>query len=386
MRTKSMNQTIAAEHGIIASFPDEFFGYFGWPSVARMDDGTLVVVASGLRNAHVCPFGRTILCKSEDEGRTWTTPTVVNDLPIDDRDAGILNLGGQSLLLSWFTSDTRRLLPYAEYCADSESVSDRRYAAGFRHITDATVARWLGSWVRRSEDGGETWGPPIRVPVIAPHGPIRLADGTLLYLGKAFNMRRDHGIVAYRSADAGLTWQQLGHVPVYPGTTYDHYHEPHAVEWMDGSLLGLIRVQNRNDAPQLESLGIVPFSLMETTSTDGGMTWTPAQPLGFHGSPPHLLRHSSGALVAVYGYRLPPYGQRAMICHPAEMARYEGGATWAYDYILRDDGPSLDLGYPASVELADGSLFTVYYQKIASAEEKCSLLWTRWNLPDREHT
>ena len=75
--------------------------------------------------------------------------------------------------------------------------------------------------------------------------------------------------------------------------------------------------------------------------------------------------------MAVYGYRLPPYGQRAMLSD-------DGGATWAYDYILRDDGHSEDLGYPASVELDDGSLLTVYYQKIASAEEKCSLLWTRW--------
>ncbi len=48
--------------------------------------------------------------------------------------------------------------------------------------------------------------------------------------------------------------------------------------------------------------------------------------------------------------------------------------------MLRDDGPDGDLGYPASVELPDGSLFTVYYQKVR-AGEPCSLLWTRWGLP-----
>jgi hypothetical protein len=32
------------------------------------------------------------------------------------------------------------------------------------------------------------------------------------------------------------------------------------------------------------------------------------------------------------------------------------------------------------VELADGRLFTVCYQK-AAAGEKCSLLWSRWTLP-----
>ena len=44
-------------HGVICSMPKEKFGYFGWPSIARQDDGTLVVAASGFRNQHVCPWG-----------------------------------------------------------------------------------------------------------------------------------------------------------------------------------------------------------------------------------------------------------------------------------------------------------------------------------------
>ena len=59
----------------------------------------------------------------------------------------------------------------------------------------------------------------------------------------------------------------------------------------------------------------------------------------------------------------------------------DGGATWDHDWIIRDDGPDGDLGYPSTVELADGGLFTVYYQK-ARAGEKCSLLWSRWRLPE----
>jgi hypothetical protein len=63
------------------------------------------------------------------------------------------------------------------------------------------------------------------------------------------------------------------------------------------------------------------------------------------------------------------------------MISQDGGRTWTTDYVLRDDGPDADLGYPASVELDDGSILTVYYQKLASVQEKCSLLWTRWKLP-----
>jgi len=58
----------------------------------------------------------------------------------------------------------------------------------------------------------------------------------------------------------------------------------------------------------------------------------------------------------------------------------DDGATWDHDWIVRDDGPDDDLGYPSTVELGDGSLFTVCYQK-AAAGEKCSLLWSKWRQP-----
>ncbi len=59
----------------------------------------------------------------------------------------------------------------------------------------------------------------------------------------------------------------------------------------------------------------------------------------------------------------------------------EAGPPGDADWILSDDG---DLGYPATVELADGSLFTVYYQQAAGGE-KCSILYSRWRLPENLH-
>jgi hypothetical protein len=372
---------VATEHGLICSLPTDFYGYFGWPTIARSEDGRLFVAASGLRNAHVCPFGRTVVCTSYDAGRTWTAPTVINDLPLDDRDAGIVSLGGDRLLVSWFSTDTRLAPVFARYTSSDDLDYVRRYAAGFARTTDEAAARWVGSWIRLSDDRGDTWGPPIRVPVTAPHGPIRLHSGDLFYLGKSFETdTRGHrsGVGAIRaatSADGGHTWQTLGAVPLIEGTEEEQYHEPHVVELPDGRMLGLIRMQNHGDAPRLEDLGLVHFSLVQTESSDGGQTWTTARPLGFHGSPPHLMLHSTGAIVGVYGYRLEPFGQRAMVSR-------DGGRTWRSDYILRDDGPDGDLGYPSSVELDDGSILTVYYQKLGSAKQKCSLLWTRWHLPN----
>jgi len=376
MHLRQVSRRIEAEHGIVSSFPDDFFGYFGWPTVARMENGTLVAAVSGLRNAHVCPFGRNVICTSGDDGRTWTSPRVANDSPLDDRDTGVVSLGAGRLLISWFTTDNRG------YEGRAEGDQLERWREGYARITDENAPRWVGAWIRTSDDGGESWNAPVRVPLTTPHGPIRLQSGDLLFFGKEFLVNMEGfsagqgAIAAMKSIDEGRTWEKLGTVPLYEGTVEGNYHEAHVGETPDGKLVGLIRLENSRSAGAIEDLGLIHFSLMQTISEDGGRTWSPAEPLGFHGSPPHLLCHSSGALVCVYGFRQEPYGQRAMISR-------DSGKSWDYDYILRDDGPDSDLGYPSSVELDDGSLLTVYYQKPSSMQDKCSLLWSRWRVPSR---
>ncbi len=371
-----MDKHLSAEHGIICRLPDDPFGYFGWPTVVRLADGTVLVASSGLRSEHVCPWGKTVLHVSPDEGRTWSPSKVIQDSPLDDRDAGVLDLGGGHVLVSWFTSDTRKYVhdDWVMKLLGEEGIA--AWNATLSTWTEEMVSHWLGSWVLLSADGGETWGEPIRVPVSAPHGPSRLRSGDLLYLGKRFvtgwNEMAVGSIVAARSRDGGGSWEELGAVPVCPGTSPANYHEPHVLELPSGRLLGAIRIENASRA-DLAGSGVPSFSVMQTESEDGGHTWSPARPLGFPGSPPHLLRHSSGALVLTYGYRQAPFGQRVALSD-------DDGATWDHDWIIRDDGPDGDLGYPSTVQLADGSLFTVCYQKV-TGDERCSLLWSRWRLP-----
>lgn len=362
---------LEAEHGVVCRLPGERLSYFGWPTVARMDDGRLFVASSGLRSEHVCPYGKTVLHESKDDGRTWSESRVIQDSPIDDRDAGVVNLGGNSLLVSWFRSDTRKYakegwIPAAERATWNEVFAD---------WTDAMVEPLVGSWVMRSDDGGTTWSEPARAPVSTPHGPIRLADGDLLYLGKPFGTWDDMQggtIAAARSNDGGTTWKVVGRLPVAPQTDAANYHEPHLVELPSGRLVAAIRVEDHGDK-SLAAAEIWSFSIMQSESDDGGATWSVPRWLGFKGSPPHLLRHSSGVIVMTYGYRNKPFGQRVAIS-------CDDGKSWQADWVLRGDGPDGDLGYPSTVELADGSLLTVCYQKVAKGE-KCSLLWSKWKLP-----
>ena len=379
MNLVQMDEKLQAEHGTVADYADEFYGYFGWPTVARMDDGTLIVSSSGLRNYHVCPFGRTVICTGADDGRTWTSPRVINDTPLDDRDSGIISLGGRRLLITWFSVDARGAKP-SEYEMGLSPQDAERWRHGLGNMTDEATERYGGSWVRASDDGGLTWGEPVRVPVSSPHGPNRLADGDLVYLGKTVGsdeigqVMNTGSIGLVRSGDGGRTWTALSSVPLPHGLDEEYFHEPHVVELGDGRLLGLIRYDPNHHDYGNRQPGQTDFQMCQTISNDGGKTWSRAEVMDFHGSPTHLLRHSSGVLVTSYGYRERPYGIRAMLSH-------DHGETWLYDYVLRDDGPHPDLGYPSSVELADGSILTVYYQQPRSEHDKCALLWSRWRLP-----
>ena len=352
------------EQQIIYRNPDSFFRNCGWPSVCRDGEGVLYAACSGLRMAHVCPFGKTLLFKSYDEGRTWSVPMLVNDTWLDDRDTGLLALGGKTILLTWFTRPAEQYLEWRERLpAGCQSVLDLYPAIPEGHNRG-------GSFVRISHDGGFSWGDTVQVPVSSPHGPALRKDGSLLYLGKEMfatdGLTKDC-VAAYESRDGGTTWTKLCELEKPSGDPWVFYDEPHAVELENGGILGGIRWEGPKDAPH-------PVIHL-THSDDGGKTWSPMRPTGLSGTghtPPHLLRHSSGALITTYGRREYPFGERAAVSR-------DNGETWEDEYILREDEKLSDLGYAATVELSGGDLLTVYYQAWRD-DDFPSLLCTRWSL------
>ena len=58
------------KHGVICRMPDNKFGYFGWPSIARMDDGTLLLVYNPVTESWGARSPITI-AESKDNGETW---------------------------------------------------------------------------------------------------------------------------------------------------------------------------------------------------------------------------------------------------------------------------------------------------------------------------
>ena len=88
--------------GIVNRSESGIFRYQGWPTVCRDENGVLYAVCSGHRIGHICPFGKNLMYKSFDEGETWSAPMIINDTVLDDRDGGIVSLGGGKLLMTYF--------------------------------------------------------------------------------------------------------------------------------------------------------------------------------------------------------------------------------------------------------------------------------------------
>lgn len=341
--------------------------YHGWPTVARRRNGQLLLVCSGSREQHVCPFGRLELMVSSDEGRSWGWPQVLLDSAIDDRDAGVVETAKGSLLVTTFTSlayepileRARGKAPGSAGGWPEERLS--AWLAAHSRLDAEQRRAELGQWMIRSTDGGVTWSARYSSLVNSPHGPFPVADGRLLYAGaELWSKPRRVGVA--ESVDDGQTWRWLADIPVRSGDDSAQYHELHGVACEDGRIV--VQIRNHNPANANETL--------QTESSDGGKSWSVPRAIGVWGLPSHLLRLRDGRLLMTYGHRRPPFGNQARVS-------LDGGRTWSEPVVISGDGMGGDLGYPSTVELGDGSLLTVWYE-VMKASPRAVLRQARWQL------
>ena len=69
--------------------------YLGWPSIARKADGEILIVFSGDREAHACPYGKIQMIHSYDDGETWSEPKTICNTVLEDRDRAALRDPGR---------------------------------------------------------------------------------------------------------------------------------------------------------------------------------------------------------------------------------------------------------------------------------------------------
>ena len=355
---------MAIEHIVVHKETDY---HSAFPDILRLHNGSLMVVfrqapvrpgdgVVGDRNEkliheHLDSGSRIALVRSTDDGRTWNpnSHTVV-----DASD------GSQDLNLAMISQ-----LPCGELVINNHRwfmiPTEQR-----ERVTTLGAQRWILSlsgqsfdeavfdslYFSRSSDQGDTWSEPQPVSISAlgylshtgKNGMVKMPDGSwLLPLHGRCAADERNRVYAVRSQDGGRTWGQPLTIAYDPEQRIG-FHEPAMLRLPDGTLLTVMRTDGADGY------------LYQAFSTDDGWTWQGLKRTAIWGFPCHLLSLRSGHILCAYGYRREPFGVRAVLSS-------DGGRTWdmRHETIIRSDGLHTDLGYPASVQLQDDRILSVYY-------------------------
>ena len=347
--------------------------YIGWPSVTRCADARLLAVFSGDRDKHVCPYGKVQMVESRDNGETWSAPRTLRNSPLDDRDAGILELKNGDLLLTWFTSLAFTTLGGNPYGRHAEK------------IQESDMIRHLGHFTMRSVDGGKTWGEPVPTCSSAPHGGIQLKDGRLMMIGREWschagmvaadprNGKMQDRVLAEVSEDGGRSWKVIKTLTPPSGQTAASLSlcEPTLAELPDGTIIAQFRADKAGQ------------TVYQSESSDGGANWTILHPTPLCGLPPHLLALRDGRLLSTYTRRRAWDTAKNETSELKACISKDGGATWnTAEEVVLATSASADMGYSSTVELDNGNLLTVYYMH-EKPNEGCCLMGTLWRPSQR---
>lgn len=227
----------------------------------------------------------------------------------------------------------------------------------------------LPMWVCRSADQGQTWTRSDAPVLPPPGGPtrlipfgdvVKLADGTLGVCIYSWSpTTKEHNTYFYASDDDGRSWASRGTI------RNGNINETTPVVLPDGRVLVAGRTL---DDQHLDLLA----------SDDHGTTWAclGAVTLGMQ-HPAGLLLLRDGKILLTYGIR--NAGLYGVGCRTSG----DQGKTWSPPRVLVDFETATDGGYPASVELADGTLITAYYCNRTKAHHRYHVGILRWRLDEQ---
>jgi len=204
-----------------------------------------------------------------------------------------------------------------------------------------------------STDRCRTWKGPYKLPMFGRAGIAARTDyivegkhECLIFLTAAKENQREGRVMCARTTDGGKTWRFRAWIGPEPS---GFYIMPSSVRLSPTRVLTTIRCSGSAEKNWIDAY----------LSDDRGETWNllnrpVASTGGHHGSPPSLIQLRDGRLCLTYGYRSAAYGIRVKLSS-------DGGRSWGDEIILRRDGGCWDLGYPRSVQRADGKVVAIYY-------------------------
>lgn len=268
--------------------------------------------------------GRSMACRSTDNGRTWSKPFLLIDYRLDDRPHSLFTCRDGTVLCFINTQAS-----WYGFKKAPEEFSN-----------DPDLGELNGKqFVIRSTDNGATWSEPIWIdgPGLRyerAHGrPIQLADGGILWAtynsGHESGTRSLYGAIQ-RSDDSGKSWRVVS--VIHRKDQGNNIDEPAIAELKDGRII----MVTRKDGGVLYS-------------SDEGVTWTEpgyrvtTKPGKFKAPQVFVLKDGTVVVIATLGTL------RAWLSR-------DGGVTWTDDIPL---DPTC-YGYPGAVLLDDESIVVSY--------------------------
>ncbi len=218
----------------------------------------------------------------------------------------------------------------------------------------------------------KTWVGPFKLPTFGRSGIFARTDYLIngkhdmqIFLTAAKNGGGEGWPFCARTTDGGQTWKFVGWIGPQPGEG-GYAIMPSTVRLKSGGLLTMIRRRGR--FPEGKRWWLEPF-----LSPDDGQTWylLDEPTIDNRGNPAAMIRLKDGRICLTWGSRSMPYGARAMLSE-------DEGQSWSDEIILRDNGKVWDLGYPRTVQRADGNIFTAYYFNDDQGKERY-IAGTIWN-------
>ncbi len=287
----------------------------------------------------------------------------------------------------WASSDGGRLWKLRGVAAPHEPATNRmNVAAGTAHDGSLIVlasgwggpkfrGRILKPWVNRSKDGGRSWSRSESVTL--PQG-----FDYLIPFGNVIT-------ISGRTLAAPFYHEQINlSVPQEPGrkrtgTSYLLFSHDDGLTCGDAVV---VAAEDCNETAVLRLASDRWLAAVRTfqdahldqyISTDEGRTWSRSGPLTLPSHhPAHLLKLADDQVLLTYGIR--ERHHQGIGIRVSE----DRGQTWKAPTRLVNLEGTTDGGYPATVQLADGSLLTAYYSNGIPQHRRYHMGVMRWKLED----
>ena len=319
-----------------------------WPNLTRLPNGDIIATIFN-QPTHGGWEGCVECWASQDQGRTWRFRGV--PAPNDP--------GTNRMNVAVGCAHDGGLIIIASGWSNRNSIGD---------FSSCTEGKLLPIVVCRSDDGGSNWEktgtidlPSEDISGIIPYGDIvQLPNGALgVCLYNVFASGKPTNSHFYTSPDDGKTWSPSGLIR-------KEANETTPLILPNGNLLAAVR-----------TLGDQHIEIFQ--SDDNGVAWNPSGSVTLGRQyPGHLLNLNDGRLLLTYGLRNEGlYGVAARISS-------DEGKTWAPPRFLLDLETATDSGYPSSVQVDDGTIFTAYYSNKIPTHQRYHMGGVIWNIEFEE--